>query len=124
MSEVEVAIVDVETTGFFPQRHDRVVEIAAVVVNSRGDVVRQFATLVNPQRDMGPTSLHGISAADAAQAPTFSELAGDLIETMSGCVAIAGHNVSFDSRFLEAEFARAGVALPDVPTVCTMLLAG
>lgn len=119
-----VAVVDVETTGLNPFRHDRVVELAVVVVDERGEDVREMSTLVNPERDVGQVSIHGVSASDLARAPKFTEVISPLIECLEGSVAIAGHNVSFDRAFLDAEFRRAGVALPEVPELCTMRLAG
>lgn len=119
-----VAVIDVETTGLNPYRHDRVIEVAAVVVADAGAVTGEFVSLVNPERDLGPSSIHGITARDVLSAPTFGEIAGDLICACDGCVALAGHNVRFDRAFLAAEFDRAGVPFPEVPTFCTMRLAG
>ena len=39
-------------------------------------------------------------------------------------LAIAGHNVRFDSSFLTVEFDRLGYSFPVGPTLCTMRLAG
>ena len=75
-----VAVIDVETTGLNPYGHDRVVEIAAVVIEPDGTVVREFCSLINPERDIGPTSIHGLSANDVTSAPRFSEIAGALLE--------------------------------------------
>jgi DNA polymerase-3 subunit epsilon len=55
---VPLAVVDVETTGLNPYRHDRIVEVAVVVVELNGQVIREFTTLINPERDIGPTSIH------------------------------------------------------------------
>ncbi|MCE9592114.1 MAG: hypothetical protein K8S99_16530 [Planctomycetes bacterium] len=49
-----IAVIDVETTGLFPFRHDRVVELAVVVVRTDGQVEREFVSLLNPTRDIGP----------------------------------------------------------------------
>ncbi|MDX1996633.1 MAG: exonuclease domain-containing protein [Thermoanaerobaculia bacterium] len=119
-----IAIIDVETTGLFPFRHDRVVELAAVVIDGEGQIVREFASLVNPGRDIGPSSIHGLSAEDVMHAPHFGEIAGLLVETLRGTVAIAGHNVRFDQQFLESEFSRLGAVAPRSFTLCTMELAG
>lgn len=119
-----IAVIDVETTGLFPNRQDRIVEIATVVLSVKGQIEREFVSLVNPDRDLGPTSIHGLSAADVIQAPRFQDVAGELLETIRDCVAIAGHNVRFDSHFLNSEFSRIGNPLPDYPTLCTMQLAG
>jgi DNA polymerase-3 subunit epsilon len=119
-----VAVIDVETTGLNPYRHDRIVELAAVVIRTDGTVLRDFATLVNPERDLGPTGVHGLSTRDILAAPRFGEIAGALVEVLDGCVALAGHNIRFDQSFLAVEFDRLGYSFPDGLTLCTMHLAG
>ena len=119
-----VAVIDLETTGLNPYRHDRIVELAALVMRLDGTVLRSFDTLVNPDRDIGPTRLHGLSTQDILAAPRFGEIAGALLEVLDGCVALAGHNIQFDRSFLAAEFGRLGYTFPDGPTLCTMRLAG
>lgn len=119
-----IAVVDVETTGLNPYRHDRIVELAAVVIDEDGAVIRELATLVNPERDMGPSRIHGLTAKDVLEAPRFRDIAGPLIEVLDGCVAVAGHNIRFDLSFLTAEFDRLGYPFPDCPNLCTMQLAG
>jgi len=119
-----VAVIDVETTGKFPQRHDHIVELAALVIRPDGTVLREFSTLVNPERDIGPTSIHGIDSRDVVNAPRFGEVAGALREVLDGCVAIAGHEVRFDRSFLAVEFERLGHAFPKGPALCTRRLAG
>lgn len=115
------AVVDVETTGLYPSK-DRVVEVAIVRLNSDALVVDEFSTLVNPRRDVGKTGIHGISASDVADAPTFEQIASLLWRHLAGFVLVA-HNVTFDFGMLDAEFERCGVRLPPPPTMCTMTLA-
>lgn len=121
---VGFAVIDVETTGLFPETYDRVAEIAIVGVDDRGDVEWAWSTLVNPGRDLGPQHIHGISATDVVVAPTFDQIAGYVAYLVRGRVPVA-HNASFDARFLRAEFARAGWQPPlaDGQFVCTMHLA-
>lgn len=118
----EFCVVDVETTGFSPRLGDRIVEVAAVRITSDGTILDEWATLVNPARDLGPTSVHGILAEEVLDAPTFSEIAGDLLERLDRSV-VAAHNHRFDWGFLVAEFARAGYDMPPLPAVCTIALA-
>jgi hypothetical protein len=66
------AVVDTETTGLWPGSHDRIVEIAVVAVDAKGGVVEEWTTLVNPCRDVGPSSLHGLRPRDLVDAPTFA----------------------------------------------------
>jgi DNA polymerase-3 subunit epsilon len=118
------AVVDVETTGFSPAWHDRVVEVAVVHVKPDGSIDGEWCTLVNPDRDMGPQVVHGIAAADVLSAPTFPEVAPYLGELLTGRLLVA-HNLAFDALFLSAEFMRAGVVAPIDREfgLCTMRLA-
>lgn len=113
-------VVDVETTGLFPQQHDRIVEIALVLVSDTGQVEGEWCTLVNPGRDIGPTSIHGIAAREVLDAPSFGDVAGALVRALTGRTLVA-HNARFDGQFLDYEFDRAGWrTTPPVPALCTM----
>jgi DNA polymerase-3 subunit epsilon len=118
-----IAVIDTETTGLSP-KSDRVVEVAAILASIDGRPVERFVTLVNPGRDVGPTSIHGLTPSMLSVAPTFSEIALDLVQFLSRARVWAGHNVAFDLRMLAAEFTRVGVELPRRTTLCTMNLAG
>jgi len=116
------AVVDVETTGLSP-RLDRIIEVAVVALTESGTVEWAWSTLVRPERDVGPTHIHGLRASDVAGAPVFADIAGYLAFLLGGRV-IVGHNVAFDWRMLSAEFGRMGVITPDpIPTVCTCSIA-
>jgi len=116
------AVVDVETTGLFPGGTDRIIEVGVVCIDEAGGVCQEYETLLNPNRDLGPSRLHGIEARDVIDAPTFGEVCGDLVPLLKEVVFV-GHNVNFDFRFLHAEFERSGYRLPPVPCVCTISLA-
>ncbi len=122
MSEAIFAVVDVETTGFSPLAGDRIIEIAIVRVLADGSIADEYATLVNPLRPVGPSELHGIEQKDVGDAPTFEEIAGDVLERLQGLVVV-GHNVRYDRDFLSAELSAAGVFLPSIPTLCSLKLA-
>ncbi len=115
----EIAVIDVETTGLFPGGHDRVIEVAVVRMKVDGTVLDEYVTLINPERDVGRTDIHGIRAGDVANAPPFASVVGDICSRLRGAV-VAGHNVTFDCRFLESELARAGYLLPTINVLCTM----
>ncbi|WOP19311.1 exonuclease domain-containing protein [Raineyella sp. LH-20] len=113
-------VVDLETTGFNPKGCDRIVEIAAVHVDDVGRLLGEWSTLVNPLRDVGPVSVHGIAAGDVLGAPTFADLAPMLIEDLAGRTVVA-HNARFDLNFLTVELRRAGYDLPTpLGGLCTM----
>ena len=121
LDELDYVVIDLETTGLFPTAHDRVVEIAALRYAPSGVVRDKWVTLVNPGRDMGATSVHGIGAGDVLAAPLFADVVGDVCQRLAGAVVVA-HNARFDVSFLAAEFARTGYHLPTLPTLCTMQL--
>ncbi|GAA1216725.1 exonuclease domain-containing protein [Rhodoglobus aureus] len=117
------AVIDFETTGLFAGGHDRVIEIAVVHVDADGAVEGRWETLVNPERDLGPQRIHQIRASDVVDAPTFSQIAAQLVELLAGRVLVA-HNASFDVKFLVAELERtASWFSSDFVSLCTMQLA-
>lgn len=116
------AVIDVETTGLYPGGNDRIVEIAIVRLAADYSIEREFNSLLNPGRDIGPSWLHGIQMRDVLEAPEFLDIAGGVVEHLAGAL-IVGHNVSFDLRFLESEFGRGGIVVPNAPYVDTLSLA-
>ncbi|UOY03693.1 DEAD/DEAH box helicase [Blastococcus sp. PRF04-17] len=115
------AVVDVETTGFSPRLHDRIVEIAIVRTTPDGAIEDSWSTLLNPQRDLGPTHVHGIRGADVRDAPRFLDVAGDVADRLDGAVVVA-HNARFDLGFVSSEFSRLGAVPPTWPALCTLTL--
>ncbi len=111
------AVIDVETSGFSPQKN-RIVEVGIVLVDESGESVHSWSSRFNPEGPVGPTHIHGIRAEDVTDAPLFADEATRLVELLSGHVFVA-HNVRFDLGFIRAEFERAGWSVPQVPTLCT-----
>ena len=116
-------MIDVETTGMHPGAGDRVTEVAVVIVRG-GTLAERFESLVNPQRPIPPfiTSLTHISWEMVKDAPTFADLAPDLVRFLDGHVFVA-HNADFDWRFVRAEVQRATGKRLSGPKLCTVRLA-
>jgi DNA polymerase-3 subunit epsilon len=112
------AVIDVETTGLSPNG-DRILELAIIRTDTCGRVVDEWVSRFNPQGPVGATHIHGITAADVAGAPVFAEILPELNVRLAG-LAMVAHNARFDLGFLRAEFARAGWALPFLPSLCTL----
>ena len=119
-----LAVIDVETTGLNPYRHDRVVEVAVVIVLPEQGIQTELTTLVNPERDVGPTSIHGLTASDLVDAPRFADIAAHLAKLLRDSSILVGHNVRFDISFLQSEYNRIGIKMPSYTTLDTMVLAG
>lgn len=117
--ETPIAILDFETTGLTAGR-DRVIEVSVARMEPGTRPTLVFDTLINPQRRVSATEIHGIRDEDVADAPEFEAVANDLIEALSGCV-VAAYNVYFDMRFLDYELSRAG-ADDSPPHMCLMYL--
>lgn len=124
MSSKGFAVIDFETTGFSPNKGDKVVEIGLVLLDQHGDPESTFSTLINPGRDVGATKIHGITATDVIDAPSFEDVAPGLLQMINGRVIVA-HNASFDTNFLVAEFNSAGILIDkgSLPVICTMKMA-
>jgi DNA polymerase-3 subunit epsilon len=81
-------------------------------------------SLADPKRDIGATSIHGLSASDLVEAPAFAELLPELVQALDGAAFLAAHNARFDAMFLHSEFELAGLAPPPADWLCTMHLSG
>lgn len=114
------AIVDIETTGGSADK-SRITEIAIYRYDGE-KIVDEFVTLINPESFIPSniTRLTGISNEMVANAPRFFEVARKIVEITDGAFFVA-HNVSFDYRFVQAEFKRLGYSFTR-DTLCTVKL--
>jgi len=116
------SVLDVETTGLSPKRGDRVLEIGVVQLSEEGEIKDVFDTLINPDRHVNATRVHGITDRMVNGAPHFQDIVHQLSSLLDGTV-ISAHNASFDLSFLREEFRRSGTSLPNISPVCTLILA-
>lgn len=117
----EFAIVDLETSGLEPNSA-RIIEIAILLVNSKGEILEEYATLINPGNgQVGPTFIHHITEEAVQTAPSFQEVAGDILKLFENRVIVA-HHAAFEDKFLASEFARAGLKIPPIPALDTLWL--
>ena len=114
-------VLDLETTGAHPER-DRIIEIALTRFDPDTPPTR-WERLINPEIPIPPVieRLVGISSAMVATAPTFAEIAEELLALLTGAVVVA-HNVRFDYGFLKQAFARCGISF-SAPLFCTVKFA-
>ncbi|MFJ9743825.1 exonuclease domain-containing protein, partial [Streptomyces sp. NPDC101166] len=115
-------VVDLETTGTSPGG-DSITEIGAVKVRG-GEVLGEFATLVNPGCAIPPqiVQITGITTAMVIDAPRIEQVLPGFLEFARGAVLVA-HNARFDLGFLKAAAAKCEVAWPAFQHVCTVQLA-
>jgi len=100
---------DLETTGTNP-RLDRIIEIAALKLHPDGRR-EVWKRRINPQRPIPAivTAIHGIRDEDVATAPTFAEIAFDLVRFLSNGDFAGFGIIRFDVPLLAEEFRRANV---------------
>lgn len=115
-------VIDLETTGF-QSKHHRAIEIAVVTLDPAGRIEDQWSTLLQPDRDIANSHIHGIRPSDLVEAPRFQDIAERLVRSCQNRILVA-HNADFDYRFLRSEFFKATQSdWPDLPSLCTMQLA-
>lgn len=112
-------IFDVETTGLFPRRGDRVIEIGAVLI-VKGEICEEFHSLINvPKRiTKGAQRLHGITNEMLEGQPGPEQVFPEFRKFIEDATLVA-HNARFDMAFLRSEFHRLGVGLSN-PRICTL----
>ena len=122
LSDLDFTIVDVETTGWSPDKAG-ITEIGAVRMR-QGTVVAEFTSLVNPGTPVPApiTELTGISDPMLAPAPPAAAVLPGLLAFAEGSV-LAAHNAAFDLRFLTAACAAAGLPWPGFEVLDTVRLA-
>ncbi len=107
-------VFDTETTGFDPEKGDRLVQIGAVELIDFLPTGREYMTLVNPERPMDPgaEAIHGISDAMLEGQPTFGLIIDEFLEFV-GDAPLVAHNAEFDMKFLNFELRK--ISRPPLP---------
>lgn len=98
-------VLDLETTGLYSTKGDRVIEIGMVELIDRQITGKEKSFYINPERpcSTGAFAIHGLTDEFLSQQPKFFEIIDDLINFINGSQLII-HNASFDIGFLEVEF--------------------
>ncbi|WP_166242440.1 exonuclease domain-containing protein [Paenibacillus turpanensis] len=103
LAELELAVFDLETTGFSPYNGDEILSVGAVQVDGTLMKEKQFYSLVNPKRRVPKeiTNLTGITNEMAAEAPELIDVLHRFLEFVDKRVLIA-HGSGHDKHFLNA----------------------
>ncbi len=122
LQETTFVVVDLETTGASADT-ESITEIGAVKIRG-GQVIGEFATLVDPGRSIPPyiVELTGITTAMLIGAPRIDRVLPAFLEFAHGTVLVA-HNARFDTGFLRAAASRLDMAWPKFQVLCTVKLA-
>jgi DNA polymerase-3 subunit epsilon len=110
------AVIDTETTGL--GKTDRILEIGIVLVDGN-EIVQEWETLINPERDISNSNIHGIASELVSLAPTFSEVIDEISSFLDGRILVA-HNAAFDIKMLKYEFDKASREIDFGIPFCTL----
>ena len=103
-------LIDLETTGLFPSKYDKITEISLKKVNKKGDLIDKYTTLVNPERPIPKeaTAVNNISDEDVKDKKPFAGIYNDLCHIFTGETDVYAHNCAFDMDMLTFELRRLG----------------
>jgi DNA polymerase-3 subunit epsilon len=108
--ERPLTVVDLETTGFDPDK-DRIIQISLTVHYPTREPI-PYSTLINPGRPItNSAESHKITDDMVQGYPTWEELGPMLAPKMIN-IDIMGYNVDFDIKFLRGQMKRIGVNWP------------
>lgn len=119
MKKHNLAFIDLETTGFDPDKHE-IIELGGIIarqvpVAGRGpklEVLEEFEFKVKPEHletaDPEALRINSYNDADWLFAPSLMEVIKIVQEKTANCIMV-GQNVSFDWKFLEAGFKKIGL---------------
>ncbi|AXV10267.1 DNA polymerase III, epsilon subunit (plasmid) [Euzebya pacifica] len=112
LSQVEFAVIDVETNDFTPdgndERQGEIVQVGVAIATTSG-IIDRWASNIRPlSGDPGRTDIHGLTADDLKDAPTFAEVHHQLLALFDGR-PIVGHGlIRFDAWWVRSELRRLG----------------
>lgn len=123
--DVTFVVVDLETTGGGPGLNS-ITEFGAVKVRG-GEVIGEFATLVNPGVPIPPfiTVLTGITTAMTVVAPKIGQVMPSFLEFLGSdpSTVLVAHNAGFDVGHLKAAAKGLDLPFPRVQVLDTVKLA-
>jgi DNA polymerase III epsilon subunit-like protein len=103
--EKKYCSLDIETSGFDPLANEILeVGFAFFTFGENGiEITEEWTQVFKPSKAVSPQilGLTGISQKELDAAPTFSEY-HEFLQAKLGTAEIVGHNISFDTKFLES----------------------
>ena len=102
---VREIVFDTETTGFNPEKGDRLIEIGAIELINHKPTGRTYHQYINPERDIpeDAVKVHGITEEFLKDYPIFRDVADDFMEFVGDNSILVAHNAKFDMSFINYE---------------------
>lgn len=119
-------VLDTETTGFDPEKGDRIVEIGAIELLNHMPTGRVYHQYINPERSMPKEAfdVHGLGDEFLRDKPVFRKIGQEFLDFIGADSKLIIHNASFDMKFLNWELKTMGLPQIDYArAVDTVLMA-
>jgi DNA polymerase III subunit epsilon len=119
-------VLDTETTGFDPEKGDRIVEIGAIELLNHMPTGRVYHQYINPERSMPREAfdVHGLGDEFLRDKPVFRKIGQEFLNFIGADSKLIIHNASFDMKFLNWELKTMGLPQIDYArAVDTVLMA-
>jgi len=102
-------VLDTETTGFDPDKGDRIIEIGCVELVNHLPTGKTLQLYINPEREIPAeaTAIHGITNDFVKDKPVFSQVYEEFLEFVKGGILVI-HNAEFDMKFINWELRLVG----------------
>ena len=114
-------ILDIETNGGDPQKH-QIIEVGALLVQN-GQVLKEFDSLIHTDKLPDAISkLTGITLNDLKTAPSLKEIMPRFREFIADAIIVA-HPLKFDYTFVSSNFEKIGLASMLNLGICNIALA-
>jgi DNA polymerase III subunit epsilon len=106
INQNRIVVLDVETTGLWPRRGDRIIEIGAIAIENR-IMMEEFNTLIDTTRSISREAqqVHGITREMLEGKPKSEVVMPEFQEFIRDSILVA-HNAKFDMGFIRHEFQR------------------
>lgn len=101
-------VFDTETTGLYPDKGDRIIEIGAVELINKVRTGKTFHKYINPEIDFPKSDVHNITSQSLTDKPTFDKIAQEWIDFVGDSNLIAHNALGFDMKFINHELKKAG----------------
>jgi len=102
---VREIVFDTETTGFYPEKGDKLVEIGAVELVNHIPTGRTYHQYINPDRNVPEevVKVHGLTEEFLKDYPIFADIAQEFMDFVGDDGILVAHNATFDINFINYE---------------------
>lgn len=116
---------DTETTGFYANKGDRIIELGCVELINHIPTGKTFHAYINPQRDvpLAASKVNGLTTEFLLDKPLFMQVVDPFLDFIQDSPLVI-HNASFDMGFINAELEK--LCRPLIPmerAIDTLLMA-